>query len=79
MSQGTIGLELAEQFDWRPPEVILYPAGGGVPIYPEMAYSFPRLYLASGVTTARTAGSMEPYTDLNVKRLIDTGQMPADP
>lgn len=26
----TMGLELAEQFDWRPPEVILYPAGGGV-------------------------------------------------
>lgn len=26
----TMGLELAEQFEWRPPEVILYPAGGGV-------------------------------------------------
>jgi threonine synthase len=26
----TMGLELAEQFDWRPPEVIIYPAGGGV-------------------------------------------------
>ncbi|MGI8550920.1 MAG: threonine synthase [Dehalococcoidia bacterium] len=26
----TMGFELAEQFDWRPPEVILYPAGGGV-------------------------------------------------
>jgi threonine synthase len=25
-----MGLEIAEQFDWRPPEVILYPAGGGV-------------------------------------------------
>ena len=57
-------------------EHLFYPTGDGVPIYPEMAYSFPRLYLASGVTTARTAGSMEPYTDLNVKRLIDSGQMP---
>ena len=57
-------------------EHLFYPTGGGVPVYPEMAYSFPRLYLASGVTTARTAGSMEPYTDLNVKRLIDSGQMP---
>jgi len=28
----TMGLELAEQFGWRPPEVILYPAGGGVGI-----------------------------------------------
>jgi len=25
----TMGLEIAEQFDWRPPEVILYPTGGG--------------------------------------------------
>jgi imidazolonepropionase-like amidohydrolase len=38
--------------------------------------SFPRLYLASGVTTARTAGTLEPYTDLNVKKLIDAGRMP---
>jgi imidazolonepropionase-like amidohydrolase len=45
-------------------------------MYPEMAYSFPRLYLASGVTTARTAGSIEPYTDLNVKAKIDAGLMP---
>jgi threonine synthase len=26
----TMGLEIAEQFDWQPPEVIIYPAGGGV-------------------------------------------------
>jgi threonine synthase len=26
----TMGFEIAEQFDWRPPDVILYPAGGGV-------------------------------------------------
>jgi imidazolonepropionase-like amidohydrolase len=45
-------------------------------LYNEQAFSFPRLYLASGVTTARTAGSLEPYTDLNVKRLIDAGRMP---
>jgi len=45
-------------------------------MYPEMAYSFPRLYLASGVTTARTAGSVEPFTDLNVKQMIDAGRMP---
>ncbi|HEX4022015.1 MAG TPA: amidohydrolase family protein [Acidobacteriaceae bacterium] len=36
----------------------------------------PRLYLAAGITTARTAGSIEPYTDLNIKKAIDTGQMP---
>ena len=57
-------------------EHLFYPSGGGIPMYNEMAFSFPRLYLASGITTARTAGSLEPYTDLNVKRLVDTGQMP---
>lgn len=40
----------------------------------ELAYSFPRLYLACGVTSLRTAGSIEPYTDLNLKHRIDTGQ-----
>ena len=36
------------------------PKGGsdGLPMYGEMADSAPRLYLAAGVTTARTAGSM---------------------
>jgi imidazolonepropionase-like amidohydrolase len=57
-------------------EHLYYPAGGGVPMYPEMAYSFPRLYLASGVTTARTAGSVEPFTDLSIKKMIDAGSMP---
>ena len=57
-------------------EHLFYPGGGGVPMYPEQAFSFPRLYLASGVTTARTAGSLEPYTDLNIKKLIDAGRMP---
>jgi imidazolonepropionase-like amidohydrolase len=42
----------------------------------ELAFSAPRLYLAAGVTTMRTTGSIEPYTDLNIRRLIDTMQMP---
>jgi len=53
-----------------------YPSGGGIPMYPLHAYSFPRLYLGCGVTTMRTAGSMEPYTELRVKNLIETGRMP---
>ncbi len=57
-------------------EHLYYPGGGGVPMYPEMAYSFPRLYLATGVTTARTAGSVEPFTDLSIKKMIDEGRMP---
>lgn len=43
---------------------------------PEMAFSAPRLYLANGVTTIRTAGSVEPDTDLNLKQEIDTGKVP---
>ena len=54
------------------------PEGGGdrLPLYGEMADSAPRLYLASGVTTARTTGSVEPYTDLSLKKLVDAGQKP---
>lgn len=41
-----------------------------------MEYSFPRLYLACGLTTARTGGSIEPYTDLQLKHQIDHGAQP---
>jgi imidazolonepropionase-like amidohydrolase len=51
-----------------------YPAPLGPPaMYPEHATSFPRLYLAGGVTTIRTTGSVEPYTDLELKKSIDSG------
>jgi imidazolonepropionase-like amidohydrolase len=43
---------------------------------PEMAFTAPRLYLANGVTTLRTTGSVEPDTDLNLKQQIDTGRIP---
>jgi imidazolonepropionase-like amidohydrolase len=56
---------------------IYYPAPGrNVAMYPEHAWSFPRLYLASGVTTIRTTGSVEPYTDLELKKGIDSGKIP---
>jgi imidazolonepropionase-like amidohydrolase len=61
-------------------EHLFYPTPGGgsdgLPMYGEMADSAPRLYLAGGVTTARTAGSMEPYTDLSLKKLIEAGEKP---
>ena len=41
----------------------------------EIPFTAPRLYLAAGVTTMRTTGSLEPYADLRVKRLIDEGKM----
>jgi len=42
----------------------------------EIPYTAPRLYLAAGVTTMRTTGSVEPYTDLKIKHRIDVGLMP---
>lgn len=53
---------------------MFYPMGNG--IFGEMGFSFPRLYLAGGVTTIRTTGSLEPYTDLELKKSIDAGQTP---
>jgi imidazolonepropionase-like amidohydrolase len=53
---------------------MFYPMGNG--IFGEMGFSFPRLYLASGVTTIRTTGSIEPYTDLELKKEIDKGETP---
>jgi imidazolonepropionase-like amidohydrolase len=44
-------------------------------MYPSHAITFPRLYLAAGVTTMRTAGTAEPTTDLNLKRDIDAGNV----
>ena len=62
-------------------EHLFYPTpGDGTPgyqqMYGEMADSAPRLYLAGGVTTARTTGSVEPYTDLAIKAAIDAGETP---
>jgi imidazolonepropionase-like amidohydrolase len=40
-----------------------------------MTNTFPQMYLAGGVTTMRTAGSIEANSDLNIKNLIDKGQL----
>jgi enamidase len=53
-------------------EHMFYPSGGGT-VYNEQAFSFPRLYLAGGVTTARTAGNMVGFADLELKKAIDAG------
>jgi imidazolonepropionase-like amidohydrolase len=53
-----------------------YPAPlGGLPMYPEHVSSFPRLYLAGGVTSIRTTGSLEPYADIELKHAIDEGKL----
>ena len=55
-------------------EHLFYPSGERATYMPH-PYTFPRMYLAAGITTARTGGNMSPYTDLNVKRAIDAGTM----
>lgn len=40
-----------------------------------MTNTFPQMYLAGGVTTMRTAGSIEANADLNVKNLINQGKL----
>ena len=44
-------------------------------LLPQMTFSAPRMYLANGTTTIRTAGSVEPYADINLARLIDEGKL----
>jgi imidazolonepropionase-like amidohydrolase len=54
---------------------MFFPQGGSPPMYSNMGSSFPRLYLALGVTTIRTTGSVAPFTDLEIKKLIDAGRI----
>lgn len=54
-------------------EHMFYPTGLGN--YTEMVYSFPRLYLAGGATSIRTAGTLAPYADLNMNRKIAAGEL----
>jgi imidazolonepropionase-like amidohydrolase len=42
----------------------------------EQPVSFPLLYLASGVTTMRTTGSIDLPADIAIKRAIDSGRQP---
>lgn len=54
---------------------MFYPQGGPPWHASNMPNSFTRLYLALGVTTIRTAGSVAPDNDLEIKKLIDSGRM----
>lgn len=54
---------------------MFFPMGGSPPMYSNMGISFPRLYLALGVTTIRTTGSVQPDADIEIKKLIDGGRM----
>ena len=52
-------------------EHLYYPAGPGM--YGNYTESFSRLYLAGGVTSMRTGGNMNGYSELNIKKAIDRG------
>lgn len=54
-------------------EHLFYPTGLGN--YSDMVHSFPRLYLAGGTTSIRTAGTMAPYADLNLSRMINEDKL----
>ena len=41
-----------------------------------MSYTGPRLYLAAGVTTIRTAGGRSPYAEINLRDNINRGRVP---
>ncbi len=53
----------------------LFTTGAGNQLV-EQSSTFPLLYLAAGVTVARTAGSIDPAADLQVKRKVDAGEQP---
>ncbi len=41
----------------------------------QSTFTFPRMYLAGGNTTIRTAGSVEPQTDINIREYINQGKV----
>ncbi len=41
----------------------------------QMNTTSPRLYLAAGVTTIRTTGSYSPYSEINMRRAIEAGEI----
>jgi imidazolonepropionase-like amidohydrolase len=42
----------------------------------EMVFSGPRMYLANGVTTMRTAGTYDPYAEVELRSDIEAGKVP---
>src|SRR3712207_8128889 len=48
---------------------LFFPMGGSPPMYSNMGTSFPRLYLALGVTTIRTTGSVAPRSEEHTSEL----------
>ncbi|MBI4420295.1 MAG: amidohydrolase family protein [Gemmatimonadetes bacterium] len=53
-----------------------YPAGGAGGQRNHHLFSAPRMYLAAGVTSIRTAGTYAPYNDLNLMEDVAQGRVP---
>ena len=72
---GIVGMHNHLYFMARPN---LKPDGDyeGPTIRLEMTFSAPRMYLANGVTTMRTTGSIDPYAELKLKQSIESGAVP---
>lgn len=54
-------------------EHMFYPSGQAR--YNTNEVSFPPLYLGGGATTIRTGGSLDPYTDLSLRRDVNAGRI----
>lgn len=55
---------------------LYYSSAAGGSMQP-MLYSYPRLFLATGVTTIRSTGSVDSYRELNLRRASDDGEIAA--
>ena len=72
---GLVGMH-DHMFYPQPVNLAGRPIRGDLQFEQQSSFTFPRLYLAAGVTTLRTTASIEPYSDLNLKTWIDAGKIP---
>lgn len=72
---GIVGMH-EHLFEYARPNLASDGTFDGPGMFVQMTFSAPRLYLANGVTTARTAASASPYADLRLKQAIETGTFP---
>lgn len=72
---GIVGMH-DHLFDFARPNLAPDGSFDAPALFQQMTFSAPRLYLANGVTTARTVGSIEPQTDLRLKQAIEAGVLP---
>jgi imidazolonepropionase-like amidohydrolase len=72
---GLVGMH-DHMFYPQPMNMLGQRARGVLQFEQQSSFTFPRLYLAAGVTSLRTTASVEPYADLNLKSWIDAGKIP---